>query len=336
VIRPGNMTRNSAVEFDSASSTRLRVDRTAERATFLTEVLDGLARPRKELPCKYFYDATGSRLFDEICELDEYYLTRTERDIMARHAPEMAGAIGPGALVVEFGSGSSVKTRDLLDHLTDCAGYVPVDISREHLLQSAESLARDYPGLEIQPVAADFTEPFDIPLLSRPARRRVVYFPGSTIGNLHPGEVRPFLDRIARLVGKGGGLLIGVDLRKDPAVLHRAYNDRKGVTAAFNLNLLARMNRELGSDFDLEAFRHEARYVEPKGRIEMHLVSRADQEVDVGGTRIAFRKGETILTECSYKYDLEQFRRVAAVSRFEVVHVWTDERQAFSVQYLKV
>ena len=337
MIRPNGTAQDSIVGISARSSTTRREGlQSDERARFLTDAIDGLTRRRKELPCKYFYDVTGSRLFDEICDLEEYYLTRTEREIMARHAPAMAKALGPRCLLIEFGSGSSVKTRDLLDHLEDPAGYIPVDISRDHLLQSAAALGRDYPDLEIRPVAADFTAPFPLPRMSRSARRRIVYFPGSTIGNLHPTEVPAFLGGIVRLVGPGGGLLIGVDLKKDPAVLHRAYNDAPGVTAAFNLNLLARMNRELGADFDLDQFRHEARYDEEKGRIEMHLVSLADQKVTVGDTTISFRRGETILTEFSYKYDVEQFRVVAAASGLEVVQVWTDERRAFSVQYLKV
>jgi dimethylhistidine N-methyltransferase len=336
MIRPNGTAQDSIVGISARSSTRRAGLPPEERARFLEDAIEGLTRRRKELPCKYFYDVTGSRLFDEICDLDEYYLTRTEREIMARHAAVMAAALGPRCRRNAFGSGSSVKTRDLLDHLEDPAGYIPVDISRDHLLESAAALGRDYPGLEIRPVAADFTTPFALPRMSRPARRRIVYFPGSTIGNLHPTEVPAFLDGIVRLVGPGGGLLIGVDLKKDPAILHRAYNDAQGVTAAFNLNLLARMNRELGADFELDQFRHEARYNESKGRIEMHLVSLADQEVTVGDTTISFQQGETILTEFSYKYDLEQFRGVAAASGLEVVRVWTDERRAFSVQYLKV
>lgn len=336
MIRPNGTAQDSVTGISSRSSTRRAGPTAEERTRFLADALAGLTRRRKELPSKYFYDVTGSRLFDEICDLDEYYLTRTEREIMARHAPEMAVAIGPGCLLIEFGSGSSVKTRDLLDHLEDPAGYVPVDISRDHLLESAAALGRDYPDLEIRPVAADFTAPFSLPRMSRRELRRLVYFPGSTIGNLHPTEVPAFLEGVVRLVGPGGGLLIGVDLKKDPAVLHRAYNDAQGVTAAFNLNLLARMNRELGADFDFDQFRHEAVYDESKGRIEMHLVSLADQEVTVGDSTIRFRRGESILTEYSYKYDLEQFRGVAAASGLEVVRVWTDERRAFSVQYLKV
>jgi dimethylhistidine N-methyltransferase len=302
---------------------------------FLTDVLDGLRRPVKELPCKYFYDEFGSRLFDRICELDEYYLTRTETGIL-RHAPEMAALLGPACLLVEFGSGSSLKTRLLLDHLPRPAAYVPVDLSREHLLRSAADLRLRYPGLEVLPLCADFTGDLDLPAPRRAPARRAVYFPGSTIGNFGPTEAQLLLRRIARLCGPGGALLLGTDLRKDPRILEAAYDDRAGVTRDFNLNLLRRINRELGADFDLSAFRHRAVYNRTLGRVEMHLVSLREQAVRLDGTVIPFAEGESIRTECSYKYDLEQFRGQAAAAGFEVARVWTDERRLFAVQYLTV
>jgi dimethylhistidine N-methyltransferase len=302
---------------------------------FLADVLDGLCRTARTLPCKYFYDELGSRLFDRICELDEYYLTRTELAIL-RRAPEMVALLGPACLLVEFGSGSGLKTRLLLDHLPEPAAYVPVDLARGHLLQSAAELAARYPGLEILPLCADFAGDLELPMPRRPAARRAVFFPGSTIGNFGPDETHQLLRRIARLCGPGGGLLLGTDLRKDPAVLEAAYNDREGVTRAFNLNLLRRINRELGADFDLDAFRHAAVYNRARGRIEMHLVSRRAQEVHVGGTAIRFAEGETICTEYSYKYDLDEFRAQAAAAGLDVARVWTDERRYFAVQYLIV
>jgi dimethylhistidine N-methyltransferase len=301
----------------------------------LREVLAGLARPDKKLPCKYFYDERGSRLFDEICELEEYYLTRCELAILRRDAGEMAGRLGPGCALVEYGSGSSLKTRLLLDRLDRPAAYVPVDISGEHLLRSARRLARAYPDLEVVPVCADFTRPFPLPPLRHPPRRRVVYFSGSTIGNFGPAEATALLAGIARLCGPGGGLLIGVDLKKDRAILEAAYNDRRRVTAAFNLNLLARLNRELGADFDLGGYRHHAFYNAGPGRIEMHLVSLVAQTVHVGGAAFELAAGETICTEYSYKYGLDDFRALAARVGLAVEQVWTDERGLFSVQYLR-
>ena len=231
-----------------------------QRAGFLADVLAGLGRDRKELPCKYLYDATGSELFDAICELPEYYPTRTELAIMRANAADMADRLGAGCLVVEYGSGSSVKTRILLRHLARPTAYVPVDISRDHLLKSAADLGQRFPDVEVKPVAADFTKPFDLPPVARDVNRRVVYFPGSTIGNFTPPEALGLLRTIADQCGPGGGLLIGVDMKKDPAVLKAAYDDAAGVTAGFNLNLLVRINRELAADFDLKGFRHRAEY----------------------------------------------------------------------------
>ncbi len=302
---------------------------------FLGDVLRGLGRRAKTLPCKYFYDERGSVLFDQICELPEYYLTRTELAIMREHAAEMADCLGPRCMVVEFGSGSGRKTRLLLDRLREPTAYVPLDISREHLLRSARALAKAYPRLEVLPVCADFTSDFEPPTPSRSAARRVVYFPGSTIGNFSPRAATHLMRRVARLVGPGGGFLVGIDLRKGADVLEPAYDDAQGVTAEFNLNLLRRINRELGADFPPEAFRHRAVYNEARGRVEMYLVCRRPLTVHVGGAEIAFRRDESIRTECSYKYSPEGFRSMAAAAGLDVVRAWSDEGGLFSVQYLE-
>ncbi len=301
---------------------------------FRAEVLSGLRKSQKELPSKYFYDEPGSRLFERICTLDEYYIPRTEAAIMEAYMEEMVELLGPNVLLIEYGSGNSTKTRILLNHLHELAAYVPIDISREQLLRATKELASDYPGLEVLPVCADYTSDFALPALKRSSVREVVYFPGSTIGNFDPIPAKHFLEHIAGVCGPGGGLLIGVDLKKDPGVLHRAYNDRQGVTAAFNLNLLERINRELTCDFQLEWFEHYAFYNPREGRVEMHLVSRRDQTVHLDNVTIPFTKGESIWTESSYKFNLDEFQQLAAAAGFKVEHVWTDEKQWFSVQYL--
>jgi dimethylhistidine N-methyltransferase len=305
-------------------------------AVFLRDVLHGLGQTDRRLPCKYFYDEIGGRLFDRICELDEYYLTRCELAILQSHAAALAEQIGPGAALIEYGSGISRKTRLLLDRLREPAAYLPVDINGEQLRETVRKLARLYPHLEVHPIEADFAYPFALPALRRRANRRVVYFSGSTIGNFEPAAARALLASIGRLCGPGGGLLIGVDLKKDPAVLHAAYNDRLGVTAAFNLNLLARINRELGADFVLEQFFHYSFYNPVAGRIEMHLVSRCAQTVRVGGTAFDLAEGESICTEYSYKYSLEDFARLLCGTGLHVRQAWLDERALFSVQYLSV
>jgi dimethylhistidine N-methyltransferase len=307
-----------------------------DAAGFLADALAGLRRSPKELPCKYLYDAAGSALFDAICETPEYYPTRAELAIMRAHAGEMGRRLGPGCQVIEYGSGSGVKTRVLLRHLPRPTACVPVDISADHLRRSAKELATRFPEVEVQPVAADFTCPFDVPDPTTATRRRVVYFPGSTIGNFGPPEALSLLKGIAQLCGSGGALLIGVDLRKDPAVLNAAYNDAAGVTAAFNRNLLARMNRELGADFDPEAFRHRAFYNDVAGRVEMHLVSTREQTVRVGGRPIRFAAGESIHTENSYKYAPDEFERLAAGAGLRPVSLWTDPGHLFSVQLYEV
>jgi dimethylhistidine N-methyltransferase len=299
------------------------------------DALAGLSQRPRTLPCKYFYDDHGSWLFDQICTLPEYYPTRTELAISRQYAAEMATACGPHTLLVELGSGSSTKTRVLLDHLREPAAYVPVDIARDFLRESAGALARAYPRLPVLPVCADFTRPFTVPAARLPpARRTVVYFPGSTIGNFTAPEATELLRNIADLIGAGGGLLIGVDLRKDPAVLERAYNDARGVTAAFNLNLLTRINRELGADFDLAAFHHRAIYDQDAGRIEMQLLSAREQTVHIDEHSFSFAAGEVLRTEYSHKYSLESFAGLATAAGLTVRQVWTDRDALFSVQYL--
>jgi dimethylhistidine N-methyltransferase len=300
---------------------------------FRDAVLTGLRGAAKTLPCKFFYDAEGSRLFDRICELPEYYPTRTENGILRRHAADIARLVGPGARLVEFGSGAGEKIRLLLSALQRPAAYVPVDISRRHLLAAAASLARDFPRLAIAPVCADYTMPFDIPDL--PGETTVGFFPGSTIGNFTGAEARDFLAGARRLLGPDSWMIVGVDLRKDESILHRAYDDAAGVTAAFNLNLLRRINRELGANFDLDQFAHEVRWNDELGRIEMHLTSRRAQTVDVGGERFAFRAGETIHTENSHKYTLDGFAALAGAAGYDAVELWTDEAQLFSVFALR-
>jgi dimethylhistidine N-methyltransferase len=307
---------------------------TAHQSRFRADVLHGLRQFPKTLPCKYFYDQRGSQLFDQICDLEEYYPTRTELKILEDHVPEMAACLDRNCLIVEFGSGSSTKTRLLLDHVRQPAGYVPIDISREHLLTSAEALRKRYRGLEVLPLAQDFTANIVLPETRRRVDQRVVYFPGSTISNFGPQESVDLLSHIARLVEPGGGLLIGVDLKKDRAIIEPAYNDAKGVTAAFNLNLLLRINRELDGEFPVENFRHQAIYNEDAGRIEMYLISMKEQIVHVGNARIPFVKNERICTEYSYKFALNEFEALALSAGFHVRRTWSDKRRLFSVQYL--
>lgn len=298
-------------------------------------VIEGLKKPEKELSPVWFYDELGSFLFDSICELPEYYLTRTEISIMREHAAEMGQHIGREAAIIELGSGTSLKTRLLLDQIEMPATYVPVDIAREHLLNAAGAIARDYPDLRVLPVCANFMQEFELPQHVADARRRVVYFPGSTIGNFAMEQARELLKRIRQAVGRNGAVLIGVDLRKDPRVLQRAYNDEAGVTAEFNINALRHLNRELGADFDLEAFEHAAIWVENKSRIEMHLISKQDQSVHIGDQELQIAQGEHIRTEYSHKYTLEGFSDLAASADFSVSRVWMDPARLFSVQLLE-
>lgn len=301
-------------------------------ADMRAEVLAGLATTPKRLAPKFFYDAAGSRLFDDICRLPEYYPTRTEIAILQDHGAEMAARLGREALLIELGSGSSLKIRVLLEALRP-AVYMPVDISREHLLTSAGALAALFPRLDIHAVCADYSVPFTLPVDDH-EHPRAAFFPGSSVGNFDPDDAVRFLTRVGGLLGAGGKLLIGVDLLKDQGVLHAAYNDRAGVTAAFNLNLLTRINRELGGDFDLDAFRHDAFFNAALGRIEMHLISTRDQRVQVAGARFAFREGESLHTECSYKYSIDGFAALAARAGFAPEQVWTDPAGLFSVHCL--
>jgi dimethylhistidine N-methyltransferase len=306
------------------------------RRAFLRDVLAGLQASPKSLPCKYFYDRRGSELFDRICQLDEYYLTRSELALMDQFASEMGAQIGHGAMLVEYGSGSSVKTRYLLDGLPDPVAYVPVDISGDHLQQTARELARDYPRIDVLPVCADFTQDFALPRSQRPATHSAVYFPGSTIGNFLPGPATALLRRITQMCGTGGGLLIGIDLKKDVATVEAAYNDRLGVTAEFNLNLLRRINGELGADFDSDQFFHRARYNEEMGRVELYLVSRRAQTVSLGGETIVFDPGTTICTEHSHKYTVDEFAALAATAGLTLRREWTDNNRQFAVLHLAV
>lgn len=321
---------------DSFSAKRAAADcRATADWALVQDVLQGLSSTPKRLSPTYFYDERGSQLFDRICELPEYYLTRTETSILEARAQDIAACVGPGALLVELGSGASTKTRILLDRLPDLAAYVPVDISHSHLMAAAQQIATAYPAVEVLPVCADFTQPFALPASPHPASRVVVFFPGSTIGNFDPPAAIDLLGVIGRIAGPSGGLLIGFDLAKDRAVLERAYNDAAGVTAAFNLNILRRLNRELGTDFELEHFRHEAVWVPEASRIEMHLVSTREQCVTLGDCVIRFAAGERLVTEHSHKYTRDFFGAHANAADWTALRTWTDERDYFCVQYLE-
>lgn len=311
------------------------VDLAPEIASFRDAVLDGLAASPKSVPPTYFYDARGSELFEQICNLAQYYPTRTEIGILRRHAADIAALIGSDAHIVEYGAGASDKVRIILDALDSPVAYTPVDISGEYLSSVAERLADDYPTLEVTAVVADYRQPFAVPPPRRRVRTRASLFTGSTIGNFPPDEAMMFLRNAARRLAGGGVLVIGADLRKDPRLLHAAYNDSLGVTAAFNLNLLARINRELDGNFDLDAFDHYAFYNPYEGRIEMHLVSRRAQRVVVGGRAFLFATGESIHTENSYKFDLDGFRDMARRAGFVPEAVWLDDARWFSVHLLR-
>jgi dimethylhistidine N-methyltransferase len=312
---------------------RLSRGATLEEESFAGNLIGGLSQTPKEIACKYFYDETGSRLFDAICELPEYYQTRTETALLARHAGEIAALMGSGLEIVEFGAGSLRKVRILLDALQSPRAYTPLDISGEYLGEVVRSLAADYPALALRPMVGDFTGPLDIPTLADNPRR-AGFFPGSTIGNFRPDAALNLLRRM-RAGLNGGGLLIGVDLVKDPARLHAAYNDAAGITASFNKNLLVRANRELGADFDLGAFAHYAPYNAAAQRVEMYLVSLRRQRVTLGGQIFEFAQGEPVHTEDSHKYTIESFREMAAHAGFNPRAVWTDEERLFSVHWLE-
>src|SRR6266550_3057844 len=307
----------------------------AASETFADHVIGGLGDNPKWLSAKYFYDAAGSDLFEQITRLPEYYPTRTELKILQQNARAIAACIPLAAALVEFGTGSTRKARILLDAAPQIAAYVPVDISGEFLAQEAAALRRDVSNIAILPVAADFTRDFDLPPQIR-ARPRVGFFPGSTIGNFEPEDAAEFLRQAGRILGAGATMIVGVDLIKDEAVLNAAYDDAAGVTAKFNLNVLRRMNSELGGNFDLSAFRHRAFYNAADHRIEMHLESLKAQSVAVAGRSFEFRKGETIHTENSYKYTVESFRALAEVAGWRPVATWTDENEYFAVHALKL
>ncbi len=304
------------------------------RERFLAEVLIGLHKPQKELPSKYFYDERGSHLFERICQLKEYYIPRIEASIMQAHIREMAELIGPHVLLIEYGCGNCEKVRFLIDHLHNPVAYIPIDISQEQLLHVTKELASIYPRLQVLPVCADYTSSFELPIPKQSSKRTVVCFLGSTISNFDPIPAKHFLEHVATVCGSDGALLIGVDLKKDPAVLHSAYNDNNEITAAFNLNLLERINREFDCDFQLDGFQHYAFYNPRESRVEIHLVSQRDQVVHLKRETISFSKGESIWTESSYKYNLDEFKQMAAAAGFRVERVWVDERKWFSVQYL--
>jgi dimethylhistidine N-methyltransferase len=311
------------------------VDLSPREATFQEALVAGLSRTRKSIPCKFLYDERGSALFEAICRTPEYYPTRTETAILEDNAAEIAELIGPRSALVEFGSGSSRKVRILLDALEKPRAYVPIDISREHLRHAAAAVKRDYPGLEVTAICADYMQRLRLPQVADVARH-VGFFPGSTIGNLEPDEAVTFLHNVAATVGRGGMLLIGVDLKKHADILNAAYNDAAGVTAEFNLNLLARANDELGTDFDLANFEHEAFYNPRAGRIEIYLRSLADQEVRLGSRRFRFAAGERVHTEHSYKYTIDEFVRLSRAGGFAPVRSWTDAEELFSVHLLEV
>ncbi len=311
-------------------------DSLAPQAGMRAEVLAGLAKAQKEIPPKYFYDARGCELFEAICGLPEYYPTRTELAIMRAHAPAMAAALGPACALIEIGCGNSEKSRLLLQAARPAA-FVAVDIAREQLETSCKALTSAFPGMKVSAIRADFSHPFALPSGGLPHdSRRVLYFPGSTIGNFTAEEARSFLQRWAPELGQGGGALIGVDLKKDSALLNAAYNDAPGITAAFNLNVLRHINRELGADFDLHAFRHRAGYNAADSRVEMHLESVRQQRVTVAGRAFDFAAGETIHTENSCKYSIVEFQELGRAAGYLPVACWSDAARLFAVHYFAV
>ena len=299
----------------------------------LSDVIAGLSSDPRTLPCKYFYDERGAALFQQICELPEYYVTRTESDILDRNRAEIASQIGPNIELIGLGTGAGTKTRILVEALQQPAVYIPVDISEKQLRKSAALFRKIFPKLEVLPVCADYLQPVVLPSPRHEAARNVVYFPGSTIGNFEPSEALEFLRRIANVSGRGGGLLIGVDLQKDQNVIEAAYNDQAGITAEFNLNLLAHINRETGANFDLTRWQHRATYNSEEGRIEMYLISATDQTVRIQDRQFHFRADEKILTEHSYKHTPEGFIALAHQAGFDFLKLWTDDARLFGVFY---
>jgi len=300
------------------------------------EILTGLSASPRTLPCKFFYDDRGAKLFREICDRPEYYITRSELEILRLHGSEIGRMLQADAELIGLGTGAGTKTRILLDEMERPAVYIPIDISKEQLERSVARFRQIFPQLQILPVCADYLEAFELPLPRRPSARSVVYFPGSTIGNFDPAGAITFLRRLTDLAGDGGGLLIGVDLQKDRYVIERAYNDRAGITAEFNLNLLARVNREFGADFDLRQWHHRAIYNADQGRVEMYLISAVDQSVHIEDKQFDFHSGEEILTEYSYKYTPEGFVAVARQAGLEFRKIWKDQKELFGVFYFVV
>ena len=309
-------------------------DLAPETKGFAEALIWGLSQPMKAIPCRFLYDARGSALFERICDLEEYYPTRTEIGILRSCAGEIAQRIGPESQLIELGGASSLKAQILLDALERPSAYVPIDISGEHLQSAARRLRLERPGLSIRAICADYAEPFDLPSAAA-SGRRLGFFPGSTIGNLQPNEAVAFLADWAARLGPNAAMVIGVDLRKSRAILEPAYDDAQGLTATFSKNILARANRELGGDFDLAMFAHRARYDEAEGRIEIHLESLVDQTVRVASRRFTLKAGERIHIEDSYKYSLTGFRDLASKAGFTPAAVWTDPAQLFSVHYLQ-
>jgi dimethylhistidine N-methyltransferase len=307
-----------------------------ELEDFEQSVLNGLAQTPKTLPCKFFYDEQGSALFDQICELEEYYPTRTEIALLQDYSAEIADLAGADCHIIEFGSGSSIKVRILLDALENPAAYTAIDISREHLLASAGNLTGQYPGIAITAICADYTTALEWPEQEASGSKPVGFFPGSTIGNFTPAEARDFLSQVAGMLrSRSGAFIVGVDLKKDKAVLDAAYDDKKGITALFNLNLLARANRELGTDFDLKNFKHRGFYNDLEGRVEMHLECITAHKVAISGKTFDFNAGERVHTENSYKYTVEEFQDIARKAGFTPQTTWVDSRSYFSLHYLQ-
>jgi dimethylhistidine N-methyltransferase len=306
----------------------------AVKESEIIEIVDGLSAEPKQISPKYFYDERGSQLFDEITRLPEYYLTNTELGIMRDNIDEIVHLVGKQASLIEFGSGSSLKTRVLLEHLSELAAYVPVDISSEHLHASADEIRSEFPHIEVLPVVADFTRQFELPTPMVMPVRNVIYFPGSTIGNFEHDMAMELLRVMYHEAGRNGALLIGVDLQKDPHIIEMAYNDAAGVTAEFNLNMLQHLNRDYGANFDVAEFEHSANYDREKGRVVIELVSQADQTFEVADKEFDIADGERILTEYSHKYTLGGFEAMADAAGFVVEKVWTDAEQLFSVQFL--
>ncbi len=318
------------------SSEDIIIDFEPKTGNIIKEVLAGLSQSQKTIDPKFLYDKKGSEIFEEICKLPEYYPTRAEGLILKKYSRDMARIIGPHALIIEPGCGNGQKVRSLLKSLKQVNGYVPIEISREILLRMCSELHIEFPELNVLPVCADFTQNIDLPLsVDAQPGKKVVFFPGSTIGNFHPTDAVSFLKRLGKLTGAGGGLLIGVDLKKEKEIFDLAYDDPAGITAAFNLNLLERLNREVDATFDLENFNHQAFYNEELGRVEMHLRSKVPQLVKVNQTMFRFKEGETIHTECSYKYTVEEFCELCSKAKFQIKKFWMDPEKLFCVYYFE-